>query len=194
MAAIVYQKDKRSGITYAYRSVSHWDKEKQQSRAKRTLIGRVDPDTGEIKPTRKRKKKDNIDITKSDEKHYFYGATFLFDKIGEKIGLKEDLKNCFPDTYKQILSIAYYLILEDKNSISRFPKWAAIHKHPYGESISLQRISDLLIDMSNDNRERFFYKQRKRLAEKELWAYDITSISSYSKYLNQEKILLIMIF
>jgi len=41
MAAIVYQLDKRSGITYAYESVSYWDKEKKQSRSKRTLIGRV---------------------------------------------------------------------------------------------------------------------------------------------------------
>jgi len=48
---IVYQKDKRSGITYAYESKAHWDKEKKQSRAKRTLIGRVDEATGEIVPT-----------------------------------------------------------------------------------------------------------------------------------------------
>jgi len=36
MAAMIYQKDKRSGITYAYESVSPWDKEKKQARAKRT--------------------------------------------------------------------------------------------------------------------------------------------------------------
>lgn len=48
---IIYQTDKRSGITYAYESVSVWDKELKQSRAKRKLIGRVDPDTGEIVPT-----------------------------------------------------------------------------------------------------------------------------------------------
>lgn len=46
-----YQKDKRSGITYAYESKAVWDKEKKQSRAKRRLIGRVDPETGEIVPT-----------------------------------------------------------------------------------------------------------------------------------------------
>lgn len=57
MAIIVYQKDKRSGITYAYESVSYWDKEKKQSRAKRTLIGRVDPHTGEIVPTNDRGRK-----------------------------------------------------------------------------------------------------------------------------------------
>ena len=60
MVAIVYQTDKRSGITYAYESISLWDKEKQQSRVKRRLIGRVDKITGEIVPTdgRNRKKRD----------------------------------------------------------------------------------------------------------------------------------------
>ena len=60
MVAIVYQTDKRSGITYAYESISLWDKEKQQSRVKRRLIGRVDKITGEIIPTegRNRKKRD----------------------------------------------------------------------------------------------------------------------------------------
>lgn len=46
--AIVYQTDKRSGITYAYESTSVWDKEKKQSRSKRKLLGRVDPETKEI--------------------------------------------------------------------------------------------------------------------------------------------------
>ena len=48
---IVYQTDKRSGITYAYENKAYWDKEKKQSRSKRTLIGRVDPETGKIVPT-----------------------------------------------------------------------------------------------------------------------------------------------
>jgi hypothetical protein len=56
--AIIKQYDKRSGITYAYESHSYWDKEKKTSRAKRTLIGRIDPGTGEILPTDGRCKKD----------------------------------------------------------------------------------------------------------------------------------------
>ena len=48
---IIYQKDKRTGITYAYESKAVWDKEKKQSRAHRRLIGKVDPDSGEIIPT-----------------------------------------------------------------------------------------------------------------------------------------------
>lgn len=49
--AIIHQYDKRSGITYAYESISYWDKEKKMTRAKRKLIGRVNTETGEIVPT-----------------------------------------------------------------------------------------------------------------------------------------------
>jgi hypothetical protein len=48
VAAIVYQTSRQTGITYAYESLSYWDKEKRQSRAKRKCIGRVDPETKEI--------------------------------------------------------------------------------------------------------------------------------------------------
>ncbi|MDR2050447.1 MAG: hypothetical protein LBQ63_01565 [Deltaproteobacteria bacterium] len=44
--AIIYQLDKRIGITYAYESTAVWDKEKKQSRARRTLIGKLDAEPG----------------------------------------------------------------------------------------------------------------------------------------------------
>ena len=49
--ALVRQHDKRSGITYVYESRSWWDPERKMSRSKRTLVGRVDPETGEVVPT-----------------------------------------------------------------------------------------------------------------------------------------------
>lgn len=55
--SIVYQKDKRSGITYVYESESWWDKEKKQSRSKRRLIGRLDEESGAVIPTDGRCKK-----------------------------------------------------------------------------------------------------------------------------------------
>ncbi len=54
---IIYQTDKRSGITYAYENRSFWDPELKRSRSKRKLIGRVDPETKEIIPTDGRCKK-----------------------------------------------------------------------------------------------------------------------------------------
>lgn len=99
--------------------------------------------------------------------------------------MTEDLKTCFPDSYRQILSLAYYLILEDRNSLSRFSRWAAIHHHPHGEVISSQRSSELFASISEDARQKFFHLQGKRRVEKEYLAYDSTSISSYSQCLRQ---------
>ena len=191
MPAIVYQTNKRTGVTYAYESVSHWDKDKRQSRARRKCIGRVDPETKEITPTRKRAepratekpRRGPVPITRISRS--FYGATYLFDQIGEDTGVMEDLKTCFPESYRQILSLAYYLILEDRNSLSRFPRWASIHRHPYGEVISSQRSSELLASITEGARQRFFKLQGKRRVEREYLAYDSTSISSYSKSLRQ---------
>ena len=50
MPAIVYQINKKTGVTYVYESISFWDKEKQQSRSKRRCIGRIDPETQEVIP------------------------------------------------------------------------------------------------------------------------------------------------
>lgn len=193
VAAIVYQTDKRSGITYAYESVSYWDPEKKQSRAKRTLVGRVDPGTGEIVPTDGRGKKQTGDMPPAKRgptpsltvSRSFFGATYLFDAIGDKLGITEDLKQCFPDTYRQILSIAYYLILEDNNPLSRFEKWGSLHKHPYGKNISSQRSSELFMSITEEAKDRFFRLQGRRRTEQEYWVYDTTSISSYSEVLRQ---------
>lgn len=195
--AIIKQLDKRSGITYIYESVSYWDKEKKQPRSKRTLIGRLNLDTGEIVPTDgrgKRRNQKNIDVpinrgpvpVKQTER-LFFGATYLFDQIGEITGVTADLKACFPHTYKQILSIAYYLILEDQNPLFRFKKWAMLHKHPYGKDIPSQRSTELFQSITEESKMHFFRLQGKRRVEKEYWAYDSTSISSYSESLRQVK-------
>lgn len=53
--AIVDVHNKERGVTYVYESVSYWDREKKQPRSHRRLIGKRDPETGEIVPTRRRK-------------------------------------------------------------------------------------------------------------------------------------------
>ena len=122
--SIAYYKH-ANGTTYVYESANYWDKDKKQPRSKRVLIGRVDPDTGRVVPTdgRGNRRKERLQnetafvpvkqgpIPAARCERVFYGATYLFDQIGEATGVQADLKTCFPDTYRQILSIAYYLIL-----------------------------------------------------------------------------------
>ncbi|MCD7803548.1 MAG: hypothetical protein LUH03_00125 [Oscillospiraceae bacterium] len=49
--AIIKQYNRKFNITYVYESESYWDPDKKQSRSKRKLLGRLDPETGEIIPT-----------------------------------------------------------------------------------------------------------------------------------------------
>jgi hypothetical protein len=84
--AIIHQFDKRSGITYAYESIAQWDKEKKMSRAKRTLIGRVDPETGEIIPTDGRRRKN---MEKQVESAQTEDYKDLYEKLEQKCKAQE---------------------------------------------------------------------------------------------------------
>ena len=194
--AKITQTDKRTGITYAYETEYYWDKEKKQSRAKRVCIGKVDPVTGEIVPTRGRARKGEAKMLKAtpgktgpkpfaESKRLYYGATYLLESFSDQIGLTNDLKQCFPDTYKKLLSVAFYLILEDNNPLYRFEKWNLTHKHPYGQDIASPRSSELFGSITDDQVTKFLRLQAKRRVEDEYWAYDSSSISSYSETLNQ---------
>ena len=54
MSCIVRGLDKRTGTVYVYESTSYWDPATKMPRCHRRLIGKVDPQTGEVVPTGKR--------------------------------------------------------------------------------------------------------------------------------------------
>ena len=96
--AIIKQTNKKTGVTYVYDSHSYWDKEKKQHRSDRKLIGKIDPETGEIVPTRKKKETADTDkessakikaleaqLSKKDEE-----LKSLRDKVGD---LQRELKD-----------------------------------------------------------------------------------------------------
>jgi len=81
---IVKQLNKKTGTVYVYENYPYWDKQKKQGRSKRKCIGKIDPSTGEIVPTHKKKNNENdakIDV-KDILKH-------LEEKISEGLENKE---------------------------------------------------------------------------------------------------------
>jgi hypothetical protein len=62
--------DKRVGITYVYESESYYDNEKHQSRSKRKLIGKIDPETGEMVSTGKKGRPSKNTTLKEGENNY----------------------------------------------------------------------------------------------------------------------------
>jgi len=95
---IIYQTDKRVGITYAYENKAYWDKEKKQSRSKRTLIGRVDPDTGDIIPTDGKRKKSSIKEDKSKTPDY----KKLYEDLQKKHMISEALNTALQSEIKEL--------------------------------------------------------------------------------------------
>jgi hypothetical protein len=180
------------GTEYVFEYDSSWNKEKGYSNHKRVYIGKMVD--GVFVPNKKHQLQTALDIATqaspgpvpiTASARTFCGATCLFDAIGEKLGITEDLKSCFPGSWKQILSIAYYLIMEDRNPLSRFPRWSVTHRHPSGGIITSQRSSELFGTIGEDPKQRFFLAQARRRMETEYLAYDTTSVSSYSRSLKQ---------
>jgi len=180
------------GTEYVFEYDSSWNKEKGYSDHKRVYIGKMVD--GVFVPNKRHQLQTALDIATqaspgpvpvTASSRAFYGATYLFDAIGEKLGITEDLKSCFPDFWKQLLSISYYLIMEDRNPLSRFPRWSASHRHPFGSVIPSQRSSELFASIGEDSKQRFFLAQARRRMETEYLAYDTTSVSSYSKLIKQ---------
>jgi hypothetical protein len=56
--SIVRYTNKKTGTVTLYESTSHYDPETKQSRPIRKYLGKLDPETGELIPSQKRKKKE----------------------------------------------------------------------------------------------------------------------------------------
>ena len=89
------------GHIYLYSVQSYWDKEKKQPRQHRTYIGKKDPATGAVIPD------DGIRDARE------FGNIFLLQNIARRIGLTEDLSVVFPETWREILALAFYRICEN---------------------------------------------------------------------------------
>jgi len=181
-----------NGVEYVFDTTATWNADKKYGTHKRLYIGKMVD--GIFVPNKRYLLQQALDAGQSNEpgdksqaafKRNFHGATWLFDEIGGKLGIVDDLKACFPETWKQILSIAYYLILEDRNPLSRFPRWASNHRHPFKADIPSQRSSELFGLITEEAKRQFFILQAKRRMETEYLAYDTTSISSYSNLIKQ---------
>ena len=175
---------------YVFEDSPYWDAEKRQNRHRRNYIGKLDSN-GEFLPNKsyaaqlllekETKKRNNTLIAQRK----YWGASYLLQIIGERIGLVDDLKTSFPDDYKKILSLAWYLVMESESPMYRFKKWEMTHLHPLESEFPDQRISELFTSISENAKLQFFALQSKRRLEREYLAYDTTSISSYSELIRQ---------
>ena len=161
------------GVTYVYRSEGYWDKEKKQARHRRILLGKKDPKTGEIIPS-----KSQLPPRGCRD----YGNYHFLLTIAQQTGLLGVLKEVFPDIWGEILTCAFYEVSERKPLYLCEP-WCLSTETIQNIRLSSQRISELLQELGTRDHDRmsFFRAWARKRAEQECIAYDITSISSYSR-------------
>ena len=114
MSCRVSHVNKKTGVTYVYESVSHWDKEKQQPRSKQVCIGKIDPTTGELIPSKRLQLETHAlaglkEPIPSIAKVAVVGPSLILDALSKRLGLAKILKSVFPEFHGEILSMAYYL-------------------------------------------------------------------------------------
>ncbi len=168
MAFIVEQKIK--GRIYLYNVESYWDKEKKQSRQKRTYIGPKE----KVKTPKPIPKMTNL-ISKA------FGDVFLLKKLSEDLGIKKLLKENFPDNYEIILALAMYNVSRNEPHYL-YPHWHEEHYIPEIKKIHSSSISALCKQLGEYEKQRisFMSQWAKTLSLNAGVCYDITSISSYS--------------
>ena len=101
-----------SGKTYVYYATAVYRNEKGQPTCDRTSIGRLDEESGMLIPNRNYyevylKQSQPMQGSVMD-----YGVFYVFMAIAEKLGLTAILKKYFPDSYKEILTAAHYMLSE----------------------------------------------------------------------------------
>jgi len=173
--------NKKTGITYVYEAVSYWDKEKKRPSNKQICVGKLDKDTGAFIPS---KRMDDTQAAARDPEVtagiQIIGPSLILNKITIELGIDKILKKCTPDTYLQVLTMAYFLVAKG-DALSHCESWCKGHSNPLDGILSSQRISELLKKQSEDERQSFFTKWCEKTSENDYLCYDITSISSYSE-------------
>lgn len=184
MAKLSYRLNKKTGVTYVYSiEKCYWDKKKKSPRNKQLCLGKLDPESGKIIPSKRRKKiveratsAPGITVTSR-----VAGPYLLLEKITKTHGLDKLLKRSFGEKWELILSLVYFLV-QKGNALSRAEAWSTSCLHPYGKSIASQRISELLRVVSEDERQKFLAMWLEQVLEQDYLCYDITSVSSYARH------------
>jgi hypothetical protein len=174
--------DKKTGTTYVYEAVSYWDKEKKRPANKQVCVGKLDKDTGAFIPSKRLDDKQaavrDSNVTASVQ---IIGPYVILDKITKELGIDKILKKCAPNTFLHLLTMAYFLVAKG-DALSHCESWCKGHTNPLNSTLTSQRISELLKDQHEDERQTFFSQWCEKICENEYLCYDITSVSSYSEF------------
>ena len=173
---------KKNGTVYVQYTIRAYRNEKGKPTSERVSIGKEDPETGKLIPNRNYyeyvEKRQQMELPAFVRSCGTYAAV---SGISESLGLKKLLKEHFgEERAREILTVSHYMLLRG-NVMYYLPDWSEETVSFGGTHLSSAGISRLFSGITENERICFFNDWMKRKKNTEYLAYDVTSISSYGK-------------
>lgn len=183
---ILVERKRPNGDIYVYKRIVQYDREtKKMKILSEKLMGIKDPKTGEIRKTRPRRTKEEMQQVR-EATRVRVGMTEILDWVGKSSKIDADVEKCYaddPDTALKIISLARYLVVSDHNTLSAFENWQLTHAIPYDGFIGESTYHNLFEKIGLDETfiQKYFKARASHLKEGDSIAYDSTTISTYSE-------------
>lgn len=175
---------KVSGKTYVYYVTATYRNEKGQPTCDRSSIGRLDEETGKLIPNRNYYE---IYLKKPETPKngvFEYGVYDVFSRICSRLGIKKLLKRYFPENYTEMLTAAQYMLSEG-NVMYYISDYTETHTTELNGIMSDEKCSKMFSSLRREDMLLFFREWMKNRKKDEYVAYDVTSVSSYSKNISE---------
>ena len=175
---------KVSGKVYVYFVTATYRNAKGQPTCDRSCIGRLDEESGKLIPN-----KNYYEIYLKGSRPmaggvFDYGMFHVFENIVKELGIVTILRRYFPNSYKQILTAAQYMLSEG-NVMSYIEDFCETHETFEHGIMTDTQCSKLFSSIKQEEILLFFREWMKQRKKDEYIAYDVTSISSYGKNIDE---------
>lgn len=173
-------KRKMGDKIYVYYATAVYRNEKGQPTSDRVSIGKYDSESGMLIPNRSYYEvylKTSAPITKAV---FDYGVYYAFTGIIHKIGIEKEMKIYFPEGWKEILTIAQYMLSEG-NVMHYIDEYTETHRTSCGNVMHDTQSSKVFENIRKEDILLFLRSWMQHNKSNEYIAYDVTSISTYSK-------------
>jgi len=175
---------KVSGKTYVYYVTAAYRNEKGQPTCDRVSIGRLDEETRKLIPNRNYYEvylKKPMPVTSGIQD---YGVADVFEKVNKKLGVTKLLRKYFPEHSNEMLTAAQYMLSEG-GVMHYLDDYTQTHRTPANGRMSSEMSSKTFAALRQEDMQLFFREWMKQKKQTEYVAYDVTSISSYSKNIRE---------
>lgn len=180
---IAYKKNIKNDTKYVYYTTAAYRGKNGKPTNNRTAIGKLDEKSGMLIPNNNYYKffPEATSINFSPNSILNFGSTYLIDQIFRRLNIKEYLEKAFgTSNARKIELISSYMCLD--SSVMFYLEDFCTSNFIYDSLVLTSSNATHVFDNITHNERMEFYKSWvKHIGENEYIAYDVTSISSYSK-------------